>query len=115
MTQDPTRNTPLSRFNILSDTMSIGQIFFVLVGVASFLGAFVILLYQLWGLATGQGWNTIYLAHALFFVFGDAPALDQISWPLKIMSLFSMAPLMLVLMIMGWLFMKISDGFERLS
>jgi flagellar biogenesis protein FliO len=103
------------RFNIFSEGMNIFQIIFLLLSIVCFLSMIGVLLYQVWGLVSGQGWNTIYLAHALYFLFGDAPQIENMSTLMKIFAVLSFIPLFIVLAALGWLFMKISEGFETLS
>jgi hypothetical protein len=107
--------SPKRRFNMFSESMNITQIIFLFLAAVCFVGMIGVLLYQIWGLIIGQGWNTIYLAHALYFVFGDAPPIENMSTLFKAFAVLSFIPLFIVLAALSWLFMKISDGFENLS
>lgn len=88
-------------------------IFTVLAGIL-FLAGIGVLVYQLWGLVSGSGWVSIPLGAALDYLVGPPPQ-GELSLPIKILAVLSLAPLGLSLMLLAWVLNAIGNGLERLG
>ena len=79
-----------------------------------FIGGVGVLLYELWGLIRGDGWQSVQAIVALYPIFGSRPEGEPtLVW--QAIALAAMLPLDISLMALGWVFSKIGNGFEKLS
>ncbi|MFO1034011.1 MAG: hypothetical protein U1E15_08075 [Hyphomicrobiales bacterium] len=82
---------------------------FTLAAALSFLAGLVLLIYQGFGWLTGSGWVPYALGDAVVRFFGPEAVLWQVT------AILNTLPTALVLMVAGFLFNKLGDGFERLA
>lgn len=98
-----------------SEGMNILSILFTGLAVLGFFGGVGVFLYEVFGLVSGNGWNTVQLSDLLFWLVGPPPAAAEMGVFTKILAVLSMAPLDLGLVALGWIFSKIGNLFEAMS
>jgi hypothetical protein len=97
-----------------SEGLNILHLLFTLLAGLCFLGGVGVLLYEVWGLLTGDGWQQVKAIVALYPIFGSRPPGEPtLLW--QAVALAAMLPLDLSLMALGWIFSRIANGFEKLS
>jgi hypothetical protein len=97
-----------------SETMNLLHILFMGLAGFSFLGGVGVLLYEIWQLLSGNGWQHIKAVALLKPIFGERPEGDiTLLWQAIVWAAF--VPLDLFLVALGWGLSKISNGFEHLS
>jgi hypothetical protein len=72
-------------------------------------------LYEVWGLVSGQGWNHILVGNAWDWLLGMPPLEENMDTFHKVLAITSVLPLDITLAVSGWLLSKISNGFEKLT
>ena len=106
--------TMTDRSQATSEGFNILHLLFMALAAVFFLGGLGVLLYELWGLVTGNGWQSVKAIVALYSIFGSRPEGEPtLVW--QAIAVAAMLPLDITLMVLGWLFSKISNGFEKLS
>jgi hypothetical protein len=89
--------------------MGLLHILFTILAAFSFLGGMGLLIYQTLGFLMGSGWVEVPSGLVLTRLFGPA----AIFW--TVTAILNAIPLALALMVLGVLFNKIGDGFEKLG
>jgi hypothetical protein len=86
-------------------------------GFAIILGAtaIAILLYEIWGFVTGNNWHHYFVGNAWDWLLGMPPLADSMSTFEKILGASSILPLDATLLVLAWIFSKISKGFAKLT
>jgi hypothetical protein len=91
------------------------EMLFFGLALVSFAAAAGTILYEVWGLVTGQGWHHYRVGNALDWLLGMPPlAEDMTTWH-QILAVSSILPLDITLMALAWVFSKISNGLEKLT
>jgi hypothetical protein len=98
-----------------SEGMNIISVLCTGLAILGFLGGVGVFLYEVFGLLSGNGWNTVQLSDLLFWLLGPPAAAAEMGTGTKILAVLSMAPLDIALVALGWIFSKIGDLFEKMS
>jgi hypothetical protein len=77
--------------------------------------AFATLLYEIWGFVTGYGWHHYFVGTAWDWLLGMPPLAENMTTWHKILGVSSILPLDATLLVLAWIFSKISKGFEKLT
>lgn len=98
-----------------SDFWGLLEMLFLGLALISFAAAVCTVLYEAWGLITGQGWNHLFVGDALDWLIGMPPPRESASSFHLALGYLALLPLDISLAIFGWLLSKISNGFEKLT
>ena len=112
MADEPQKTTPRVT---ASDVWGLLEMLFMGLALICFAAAIATLLYEAWGLVTGNGWNFIFVGDALDWFLGMPPLTQNLNAFHIVLGILAMFPLDITLAVLGWLLSKISNGFEKLT
>jgi hypothetical protein len=98
-----------------SDFWGLLEMLFFGLALIAFAAAMGTVLYEVWGLITGHGWNHLYVGDLLDWLIGMPPPRETATGFQLTLGYLALLPLDITLAISGWLLSKISNGFERLT
>jgi hypothetical protein len=98
-----------------SDFWGLFEMLFFGLALFAFAAAVATVLYEVWGLVTGNGWNHLFVGDALDWLLGMPPPWENANTFQHALGYLALLPLDITLAIFGWLFSKISNGFEKLT
>jgi hypothetical protein len=99
----------------VSDFWSLLEMLFFGLALFAFAAAVCTVLYEVWGLVTGQGWNHLFVGNALDWLLGMPPLRENANSFQLALGYLAMLPLDITVAVSGWLLSKISNGFEKLT
>ncbi len=99
----------------LSGLWGLLEMLFLGFALICFAGAVTTVLYEVWGLVRGQGWNHVQVGSLFDWLLGMPPPAENMTAFQKSLALIAILPLDISLAVLGWLLSKISNGFEKLT
>jgi hypothetical protein len=98
-----------------SDFWGIFQLLFFGFAILSGVVFIASVLYEIWGLVTGNGWHFLQFGDVMDWLLGMPPPAENMSTFQKILALSAILPVDFTMMAFGWLCSKISEVFENLT
>ena len=102
------------KVSVTGESFNLLHIIFTLLAGLCVLFGLALLLYQLWGLLAGNGWNSVPLGAAFAYLLGP-PLAGPYSGLMTVLTIAEALPLALVMLALAWVLNKIGNGFEKLS